>query len=68
MTYEELLAKVASFSCCSGAHELALRAVIELHAPFPSGMCGCGIDDKLNDYRYPCQTVQALEAVISDGN
>ena len=30
MTHDELLAKIDGFSCCSGAHELALRAVVEL--------------------------------------
>lgn len=30
MTHDELLAKIDSFTCCSGAHELALRAVVEL--------------------------------------
>ena len=30
MTYDELLAKIDGFSCCSGAHELALSAVVEL--------------------------------------
>ena len=30
MSNDELLAKIDGFSCCSGAHELALRAVVEL--------------------------------------
>ena len=30
MTHDELLAKIDGFSCCSGAHELALCAVVEL--------------------------------------
>ena len=33
MTHDELLAKINSFTCCSGAHEVALRAVVELHKP-----------------------------------
>ena len=30
MTHDELLAKIDNYTCCSGAHELALRAVVEL--------------------------------------
>ena len=33
MTHDELLAKINSFTCCSGAHEVALLAVVELHKP-----------------------------------
>ena len=33
MTHDELLAKMGSTTCCSGVHELALRAVVELHKP-----------------------------------
>ena len=56
MTHEELLAKVASFTCCSGAHELALRAVVELHT-------GSGINNRCvtcaNGNK--CETIQAIE-------
>ena len=63
MTHEELLAKIDSFSCCSGAHEIALRAVVELHKPtqipdwVPTEkelMCWCA-------HAYPCPTIQAIE-------
>jgi len=59
MTHDELLAKIDSFSCCSGAHELALRAVVELHKP-----C-CDLEELCNECNpnvsYPCPTIQAIE-------
>ncbi len=59
MTHDELLAKIDSFSCCSGAHEIALRAVVELHKQdwisWSDGSgCECG-------NAYPCPTIQAIE-------
>ena len=67
MTHDELLAKIASFTCCSGAHEIALRAVVELHKPFDYELapdvyklictnCQMGVVEQ-----YPCQTIQAIE-------
>ena len=69
MTHEELLAKMASFSCCSGAHELALEAVIELHQPksseyFPVDVCVACSPDIDRWIAYPCPTIQAIQAVI----
>jgi len=67
MTHDELLAKIDSFSCCSGAHELALRAVVELHTPVLwqgiEMVCdGCGMDIEQNyNSGYPCKTIQAIE-------
>jgi hypothetical protein len=70
MTHDELLAKINNFTCCSGAHELALRAVVELHKPIEPvepveshdyywyGLC----DDCLKTY--PCPTIQAIEKVL----
>jgi hypothetical protein len=61
MTHDELLAKINGFSCCSGAHELALRAVVKLHIPehwakWDVDFClGC------KDEYYPCPTIQAIE-------
>jgi hypothetical protein len=59
MTHDELLAKIDSFSCCSGVHELALRVLMELHKPdlinYPDGS-GC-----LCNNAYPCETIQAIE-------
>ena len=63
MTHDELLAKIDSFTCCSGAHEIALRAVVELHKPslIPDWVptkekliCWCA-------HIYPCPTIQAIE-------
>ena len=57
MTHDELLAKINYFTCCSGAHELALRAVVELHKcsnPRFDLLCDCGT-------AYPCPTIQAIE-------
>ena len=61
MTHDELLAKINSFSCCSGAHEVALCAVVELHKPYEFTRIGtvckaCGITSD-----YPCSTIQAIE-------
>jgi len=74
MTHDELLAKINNFTCCSGAHELALRAVLELHKPIKaedlknnskiSGICLACTPLSLNFYeaiRYPCPTIQAIE-------
>ena len=67
MTHDELLAMIGDITCCSGAHELALRAVVELHKPIEPvvpvethddywyGLC----DDCLKTY--PCPTIQAIE-------
>ena len=59
MTHDKLLTKIESFTCCSGAHELALRAVVELHKPYTEQVayaicttCQCV---------YPCPTIQAIE-------
>ena len=71
MTHDELLAKINYFTCCSGAHELALRAVVELHKPIIStaypeslGICLACTPLSLNFYeaiRYPCPTIQTIE-------
>ena len=61
MTHDELLAKIDSFTCCSGAHELALRAVVELHKPDKYKTCiECtrGISPSV---AYPCPTIQAIK-------
>ena len=56
MTHDELLAKINYFTCCSGAHELALRAVVELHkSETESPKCS------VCQERYPCPTIQAIE-------
>lgn len=69
MTHEELLAKIDSFSCCSGAHELALRAVVELHKPSGIFCSGCGFDEEYNEpsQLLPCPTIQAIEKELSNG-
>ena len=71
MTHDELLAKINNFTCCSGAHELALRAIVKLHKPiistaFPEflGICLTCSPPSLNFYeatRYPCPTIQAIK-------
>ena len=59
MTHDELLTKIDSFSCCSGAHEVALRAVVELHKPeTESPKCNVCKEG------YPCPTIQAIEKVL----
>ena len=65
MTHDELLAKISSFTCCSGVHELALRAVVELHKP----MLWKNLVNDTDGYKcqvcegnsYPCPTIQAIE-------
>ena len=54
MTHDELLAKIDGFTCCSGVHELALRAVVESHKP-KGTLC------KTCYFIYPCPTIQAIE-------
>ena len=68
MTHDELLAKIDGFSCCSGAHELALRAVVELHKPFEKTIeettylfCAKCTDLANIPIIYPCEDVQAIE-------
>lgn len=64
MTHDELLARIDSFSCCSGAHELALRAVVRLHKPqeitLPNGEWGtnCILCD---GFDYPCPTIRVIK-------
>ena len=64
MTHDELLARIDSFTCCSGAHEVALRAVVELHRSqpitLPNGDWGmnCILCD---GYYYPCYTIDTIE-------
>ena len=68
MTHEELLAKIDSLSCCSGAHELALRAVVELHRrlerpkwlPIEFQGYSCNICPG----NYPCKTIQEIESAL----
>ena len=69
MTHDELLAKIDSFSCCSGAHEIALHAVVELHKPKDEGdgyfTCSCcfRVITKDGGYiyaKYPCTTIRAI--------
>jgi hypothetical protein len=68
MTHDELIAKINSFTCCSGAHELALIAVMEIHKPIeitlPSGIKAqdCLSCDGKN---YPCETIQAMDKELA---
>ena len=63
MTHDELLAKIDSFTCCSGAHELALRAVVELHKPqeitLPDGSWGQNCKECDNNWGL-CSTIKAI--------
>ena len=64
MKHNELLSKINSFTCCSGVHEIALCAVVELHtADF-----GTPQEDVVCDYCksiYPCLTIQAIEKELN---
>ena len=60
MTHDELLNMIGSLNCCSGAHELALLAVMELHKcsnPRFDLLCDCGNP-------YPCATIQEIEKAL----
>ena len=63
MTHDELLAKIDSFTCCSGAHELALCAVVELHKPqeitLPDGSWGQNCKECDNNWGL-CSTIKAI--------
>ena len=65
MINNELLAKIDNYTCCSGAHELALRAVVELHEPINSIrgiVCRHCFTDALHRTEfYPCPTIQTIE-------
>ena len=60
MTHDDLLAKINSATCCSGIHEIALRAVVELHivdSGTPNEIVVCDYCKVI----YPCPTIQAIE-------
>ena len=67
MTHDELLTKIDSFTCCSGAHEVALRAVVELHKPIEisneqlCNACEEWTNEGQKQLFYPCPTIQAIE-------
>ena len=68
VNYAELLVKVNNFTCCSGAHELAVKAVIELHKPqsstFDDDECAACSNAELSII-HPCATVQAIEKALA---
>ena len=66
MTHDELLDMIGSFTCCSGAAEVALRAVVELHKPSGIFCRGCGFIEEYNEpaQLLPCPTIQAIEKEI----
>lgn len=64
MKHDELLAKIDSFTCCSGAYELALRAAVELHKIVQTCFdvtCYCPDHCQSCRTNYPCLTIQAIE-------
>ena len=78
MTHDELLAKINSSTCCSGAHELALRAVVELHKPWNMETgpeedsetktivgCSCNLAMPAFLNPWPCPTIQAIEKELN---
>lgn len=66
MNHQELLDRVAQAGLEPHGNVmpthlvLALRAVVEIHKPYESGVCGCELDRPLS-YMYPCLTIQAIE-------
>ena len=64
MTHNELLARIANLSCCSGVHELALSAVVEFHRPIEikDMMTYCqGCSNSALFAWESCLTIQAIE-------
>lgn len=68
MTHNDLLQAVQSEHFMNSrtleTPYIALLEVLKLHTPFPSGVCGCELDQPLS-YKYPCLTVQAIEKELS---
>lgn len=67
LEHDELIKKIQSFTCCSGAAEVALLKVVELHKPMefqfndqPVLVCGHCQLGVVGD-EYPCETIQAIE-------
>ena len=63
ITHNELLAKIRSFTCCSGVAEIALLAVMELHKPLKVKnilFCEC------EPLAYPCPTIEAIEKELNN--
>lgn len=64
MTQYELLLKIGDFTCCSGAHDLALRAVVKLHKPktvfsvYGKKYTICAMCD---GFEYPCPTLYIID-------
>jgi hypothetical protein len=69
MTHQELLASIDSpnfrGSRTAETPYLALRAVLEIHAPFESGVCGCELDQPRISYMYPCKTVRTIQRELA---
>lgn len=65
MTYEELLANIASKNYRESrtleTPYAALRAVVELHSPTNDGMCKKCLALSADYVPYPCFTIQAIE-------
>lgn len=67
MTHEELVAKIVKLSVTPESNVVpselatALLAVVEIHKPFDSGVCGCELDSPTVSYSYPCPTIRAIE-------
>lgn len=69
MTYDQLLERLdkrMDYFDFPSPEMNAIRAIMELHAPFPSGVCGCELDSPLS-YTYPCMTMQIIEKEIANG-
>jgi len=71
MTHDELLADINKKILLS-EHTIypvfmqALRAVVELHEPDHSGLCGwCTCKDCTHMVSYPCKTIQKIEAELA---
>ena len=70
MTHDELLDMIGSLTCCSGAHELALRAVVELHKPIQisneqlCNACEEWTNEGQKQLFYPCPTIQEIEKAM----
>jgi hypothetical protein len=69
MTHNDLLEAVQSPTFINSRTKetpyLALRAILEIHTPYESGVCGCELDQPRISYTYPCKTVRAIQKELA---
>ena len=64
MTHEEFLSKITHAICCSGIHEIALRAIVDLHKPIDDSeveLCQECTRISSTRIKYPCPTIRTAQ-------